>query len=314
MASVTQDMLYRQSVMRYTEKHGQSAAGVFFRRTRQWVHYWFNRYDGTLNSLKQQSRRPHSHPNQHTEAELKLIQDTRKRNPEEGLTDFWVRLRLKGYRRYPASLYRVMVRLNLFAERNAKKLPKYIPKPYEQMQYPGQRVQVDVKFVPRECCKGLAEGEKLYQFTAIDEYTRQRYLEGFNELSSYSAARFIRNVQAAFGYRIHCVQTDNGQEFTKRFTDKRGTLTQFQVTLETMGIQHKLIRPFTPRHNGKVERSHRKDNERFYSKHSFYSLQDFNTQLKQYLISYNAFPMRPLDWLSPNQFLKAFIDSHVKNV
>ena len=314
MASVTQDMLYRQSVMRYTEKNGQSAAGVFFKRTRQWVHYWFKRYDGTIESLKQQSRRPHSHPNQHTDAELKLIQDTRKRNPNEGLTDFWVRLRLKGYRRYPASLYRVMIRLNLFAERNAKKPPKYVPKPYEQMKYPGQRVQVDVKHVPKECCKGLAEGEKLYQFTAIDEYTRQRYLEGFNELSSYSAARFILNVQAAFRYKIYCVQTDNGPEFTKRFSDKRGTLTMFQRILKDMGIEHKLIRPFTPRHNGKVERSHRKDNERFYLKHSFHSLQDFNNQLKQYLNAYNDFPMRPLDWLSPNQMLDAFISSLVKYV
>lgn len=73
-----------------------------------------------------------------------------------------------------------------------------------------------------------------------------------------------------------------------------------------MGIKHKLIKPYTPRHNGKVERSHRKDSERFYSRHSFYDLADFNKQLKRYNEEYNKFPMRPLNWLSPNQYLANF--------
>lgn len=306
MASVTQDVLYKQSVCRWAIKNGVTASAIFYKRTRQWVHYWLRRYNGTAESLKELSRRPKSHPKQHSNEELKLIIDTRRRNPQEGLIDFWVRLRLKGYKRSEATLYRVMKRLGLFEERKVKKKAKYIPRPYEQMQYPGQRVQVDVKFVPKECCKGLREGEKLYQFTAIDEYSRQRYLEGFSDNTSYSATVFIRNAVKFFDFPIKCVQTDNGQEFTKRFRDKYDRPTQFQLTLKALEIEHKLIRPFTPRHNGKVERSHRKDNERFYSKHSFYSLVDFNKQLKLYNKDYNDFPMRPLDWLSPNQRLASF--------
>ena len=59
--------------------------------------------------------------------------------------------------------------------------PKYIPKPYEKMLYPGQRVQIDVKFVPDACILGnaKAEGKKFYQYTAIDEYSRFRYHEAF---------------------------------------------------------------------------------------------------------------------------------------
>jgi len=305
MASVTQDMLYRQSVMRYAEKNGVTAAARFYRKTRQWVHYWKRRYNGTVQSLAYLSRRPKEHPNQHKAEELKLILDMRRRNPKDGLVIFWVKLRLRDYKRTIPALFRVMQRFGLFETRKAKK-PKYIAKPYEQMKYPGQRVQVDVKFVPRECMKGIEFGERLYQFTAIDEYSRQRYLEGFKDNSSYSAARFIVNATRYFGFKIECVQTDNGMEFVKHFSDKKGSLTQFQSLLQRLGILHKVIRPFTPRHNGKVERSHRKDNERFYSCHNFYSLDDFNKQLKLYNKDYNAFPMRPLNWFSPNQFLNSF--------
>ena len=81
------------------------------------------------------------------------------------------------------SLYRVMQRRGYY-EKDKKKKPVYVPKPYEQMKYPGQRIQVDCKYVPLECTKGMGKGVRLYQFTAIDEYSRQRYLEAFPDNSS----------------------------------------------------------------------------------------------------------------------------------
>ncbi|MBD5155870.1 MAG: transposase, partial [Oscillibacter sp.] len=66
-----------------------------------------------------------------------------------------------------------------------------------------------------------------------------------------------------------------------------------------LGIRHKLICPYTPRHNGKVERSHREDQKRFYSSHSFFSLPDFDKQLAVHLRRSNNLPMRPLNWLAP---------------
>ena len=82
----------------------------------------------------------------------------------------------------------------------------------------------------------------------------------------------------------------------------------------TMGIRHKQIRTYTPRRNGKVERSHRKDNEMFYAKKTFYSLEDYNKQLRRYMNEYNNFPMRPLGWKSPNEFLSSFFLQCVTNV
>ena len=78
------------------------------------------------------------------------------------------------------------------------------------------------------------------------------------------------------GVRVECVQTDNGIEFTNRFsTNKKNRLTRFELTAARLGILHNLIRPYTPRHNGKVERSHREDQKRFYDTHRFFSLADF---------------------------------------
>ena len=82
--------------------------------------------------------------------------------------------------------------------------------------------------------------------------------------------------------------------------------TMFENKLKQHGIHHKLIRPYTPRHNGKVERSHRKDNECFYATHKFYSFDDFIKQLKVYNYKYNKFPMHPLNWKSPADYIGAF--------
>ena len=188
--------------------------------------------------------------------------------------------------------------------------PKYIPKPYEKMMYPGQRVQIDVKFVPEACIVGdaKAEGKKFYQYTAIDEYSRFRYLEAFEEHSTYSSAVFFEHLIKAFPFPIECVQTDNGAEFTKRLLPaERRTPTLFEARLKQCGIRHKLIAPYTPRHNGKVERSHRKDNEYFYATHKFYSFDDFKKQLAVHSRKYNHFPMRPLNWKAPYDYIKAFI-------
>ena len=300
--SITQDMAYRQSLMKYAEKYGVSRASRKYNKSRSYIYFWKARWDGSVESLRCQSRRPHSHPNQHTEEELKMIRDMRRRNPDLGMVELWHRLKKRGYTRRPESLFRVMRRMGMLPQKAPKK--RYTPKPYEQMTYPGQRVQVDVKVVPRRC---IADPElKLYQYTAIDEYSRLRFLAAYSEQSTWSSTDFLHKLVKWYGrrgIRVECVQTDNGFEFTNRFSNSRRDLpTLFEKTAAELGIRHKLIRPYTPRHNGKVERSHREDQKRFYSCHSFYSLKDFETQLAVHNRRSNDFPMRPLGWLSPVEF------------
>lgn len=309
MASITQDMRFRLSLIRYAEKYGVTKAAIKYKTNRQYIYRWKRRFDGSIESLRNLSRRPHQHPNQHTPEEIKLISDMRRRNPDAGLVIFWVKLRQRGYSRSITGLYRLLKKQGIMAVHPPN--PKYIPKPYEQMKYPGQRIQVDVKFVPSACLiNSEVIGKQFFQYTAIDEFSRWRFVEAFEEHNTYSSAQFLEHLVKAFPVPIECIQTDNGTEFTNRFTSNYEKPTLFQKHLEAHGIRHKTIRPYTPRHNGKVERSHRKDNERFYATHLFYSFEDFSKQLKEYnRREYNLFPMRPLGWKSPKEVLDDYLHS-----
>ena len=130
----------------------------------------------------------------------------------------------------------------------------------------------------------------------------------FKEQSTYSTLQFVQALQKAWKFKIECIQTDNGTEFTNRFTSNRDKPSLLDLWCIKNNCVHKLIKPKTPRHNGKVERSHRKDNEWFYATHKFYSFEDFQKQLKRWNYEYNTIPTRSLDWKTPqfvyNQYIK----------
>ena len=119
--SITQDMRYRQSLMQYAQKYGVSRASRKYNKSRSYIYFWKARWDGSVQSLACQSRRPHHHPNQHTQEELKLICDMRRRNPSLGMIELWHRLKLRGYTRRPESLFRVMRKLGLFPAAEKKR-------------------------------------------------------------------------------------------------------------------------------------------------------------------------------------------------
>ena len=305
---ITQDMAYRQSLMQYAGKYGVSRAGRKYNRSRSYIYFWKTRWDGTVQSLACPSRRPHSHPNQHTEAELKLIRDMRRRNPELGMVELWHRLRKRGYTRRPESLFRVMRKLGLFPQ--AEKKPVYKPKPYEQMTYPGQRVPVDVKVVPRRC---IADQElRLFQYTAIDEFTRLRFLGAYPEQSTYSSADFLKKLVKWYArrkIRVECVQIDNGFKFTNRFSNsKRDLPALFEQTAALPGTRHKLIRPYTSRHNGKVERSHREDQKRFYASHTFFPWTTLKTSSPSTTAAPTTSPWGPFTGFLPQSSLSNMFD------
>ena len=296
--------------MKYAVKHGVSKASRKYNRARSYIYFWLKRWDGSIDSLRTESRRPHHHPNEHTAAELKLIHDMRRRNPRLGMVEFWCKLRARGYSRCIESLWRVLKREGLIA---VKEKDPYTPKPYQQMSHPGERIQIDVKVVPRKC---IANPElRLFQYTAIDEYSRYRILGAYPEQTTYSSYQFLLRVVDEFrkkGVKVECVQTDNGFEFTNRFSPREAKhLSKFEEALSLLNIQYKKIRPYTPRHNGKVERSHREDQKRFYNTHSFYSLADFGEQLAVHQRKSNSLPMRPLHWNSPLNTLNSVTVQHV---
>lgn len=155
---------------------------------------------------------------------------------------------------------------------------------------------MDVKYVPASCYTGSVP-QKFYQYTVIDEATRQHFIYPYMEQSSYSTVDFLKRAIAYFGYQPKILQTDNGSEFTH--TKKTDRTHPLDVKCIELGIEHKRIRPRTPWHNGKVERSHRNDQERFYNHMSFYSYNDLLFQTERYLKRSNTIPMQILGWKSP---------------
>jgi transposase InsO family protein len=250
------------------------------------------------------SKRPHYHPNQHTSEEIRRILKVKSHNKTLGLVCLWVHLRKTiGYKRSVSALYRLLRREGIIPPPRRRSRRK--PKLYEPILTPGERLQVDVKYVPRVCLVGSLAGKKLYQYTAIDECTRWRYVAVFEELSTYSSVEFMRQVLRRFPFEIACVQTDNGVEFTSRCTGAREP-SAFEAYLSEMGIRHKLIAVATPRHNGKVERSHRSDQERFYDTGRFFSLRYITEQLSRYLRESNRQPLSCHGWRSAQQMLEAY--------
>lgn len=308
--SITQKMKYKQSVIKFSFKYGVNEAAKRFNEWPKTIYRWIERYDGSIESLADKSRRPLSHPNQHTEAEIKMIKDFKRNNKETGLVVLWVKLRAAGYTRTIQGLYHVMQRLGIYEKAPSKKKQ---PQPREWVtgKYPGDKVQIDVKYVPEECLTKeiKEEGTRLYQYTAIDEYTRLRYIWYTNAHDTYASTIFLERAIKYFPFKIKTIQTDNGFEFTNRlswngFTKDRKTM--FEKKLKELGIEYKNIEPYTPKQNGRVERSHRKDQERFYYGRKFYSLEDLRNQGKHWLKEYNNFPMKPLGWKSPNEQLKEY--------
>ena len=152
------------------------------------------------------------------------------------------------FTRHPCSLFRFLKKLGFFKDIKQPSKP-YVPKPYHTPTKIGVKMQLDVKYVPNSCYVGKYP-DKLYQYTIIDKATHERFIYPFKEQSSYSTINFLKMAIKYFGYTPEIIQTDNGFEFTHFKDTKR--VHPFDKLCNELGIKHQLIRPRTPRHNGKV--------------------------------------------------------------
>ena len=302
MDKIAQDSQYRQRMMAYSEHHGVEETANRYHVCRKTVWKWSKRWDGTAKSLEEKSRRPKSSPRKQKPWEIELVKRMRKKYGEDLLLGYQ-KAREKGYKRSYGCFKRT-------AEKEIplkKKAPKRKNKPYQRASYPGQKVQIDVKYVPSYC---VADGKKYYQYTAKDECTRWTYREMYEEHSTYSSQQFLLSLVEHAPFMIREVQTDNGSEFTKRLmSNDPNDKTLFEQELERMGIIYHRIRPATPRHNGKVERQHRIDEMRFYRHMRMYSLEDGRRQLARYQRHSNNNIMTCLGMRSPNQVLQLYLDA-----
>ena len=160
---------------------------------------WKKKYDGTLASLENASSRPHTpHPNSHTKEEVEWIEKILEEKPGISYLEAYGILRSeKAYSRTYFGFYQYIVKHNL---RPAQEKERYVPKPYDTPEMLGRKMQMDVKYVPRECNKGKFPEEWLFQYTMIDEATRERFIYPYKEHCGFSTVDFIKRALVHFGY------------------------------------------------------------------------------------------------------------------
>ena len=268
-------------------------------RTSLWR--WNKKFNESDDSLKDKSHRPLTkHPNAHTDLEIKWIKDLIKRNPHITLCELWMKLRInKGYSRHVGSLYRILRKIGFYDQILISGTSKYVPKKYDTPKMIGEKWQIDVKYVPKSCAStAISIDKRFYQYTCIDEASRERFLYWYDSANPSNTIDFIKRCILYYEYKPLEIQTDNGTEFSWN-SERMKIIHPMDEFCIREGIYHHKIRPRTPRHNGKVERSHRNDNERFYSFLSFYSLEDLREQGKRYLKRSNNIPMQVLKYKTP---------------
>ena len=300
MSIITSEARFRQRVIKYSFKYGVTKASIRYRRSRQAIYEWRAKYDGSWKSLLEKSHRPHHHPNEHTPEEKEMIL---KRYPryKDDMIMLWDSLRKSGYTRSYVSLVRVV---NKWVKPEMKKKQARKSQPYQRADYPGQKVQIDVKYVPMY---SVSNGQKYYQYTAVDECTRWAYREMYDEHSTHSSVQFLISLIKHCPFPIREVQTDNGAEWTRALLSNDGKPSLFEEALEKCQIKYHRIRVATPRHNGKVERQHRTDENRFYKKIRMYSLEDGRHQLEKYNRLSNNIPKICLGFLTPNEMSEKYL-------
>ncbi len=157
-----------------------------------------------------------------------------------------------------------------------------------QKQVPGHQIQVDVKFL--KFIDNNRRTVKRYQYTAIDDATRIRALKIYARHNQKNACDFIDYVINKFSFRICEIRTDRGHEFQAKF----------HWHVEDKGIRHAYIKPRSPQLNGKVERSHRSDQEEFYQLLNYVDDTDLNKKLDEWEMFYNfSRPHGACDGLTP---------------
>jgi len=302
MKIITEEMRFRKRLCEFALKNGVTKAARKYHTNRQFIYRQLEKYDGTLRSLALKSRKPHSHPNAHTKEELELIKKVKSRYGMDGLAEVYVQLKKRGYTRSYGSMVKQISNL----PKEERRLRRGYTKHEEiRGEYPGDKVQVDIKYVPKECLIFDTMDKKYYQITAIDEYSRKRILEIVDEKSVTNTSRFIKTLEEKMNLKINTIQTDNGPEFVNNQIETN-IPTLFELTLKELGINHRRTRPYSPWQNGKVERSHKIDGERFYSRNEFTSVEDLKKKLKRYNSRYNNISKKVLGFKSPNQIVEEY--------
>jgi len=272
--------------------------------------YWLAGYRMFgMEGLENKSTRPRSNPKETPIRIKERIIELRKSRQRCALKLKW-QLDKEGIIIHKNTIQKIIKKEGLTRKYRVRKLKyKYIKVPLSR----GELVEIDVKYVP-----DLVKNRQYYQFTAIDCASRWRYLKIYSDYSNFSSMIFLEELIGVAPFRIRAIKTDNGSNFTNRYTGYSKSsdplnpkLHCLDILCQKYNIIHYLIDPGKPAQNGKVERSHREDQEKFYERNKFKNLRELEIKIKLWNNEYNNLEHCGLNGKTPNEFLRL---SEVQNV
>jgi len=264
--------------------------------------YWLSSYrKHGMSGLLNKSTRPKSHPNETSIRKKERIVEMRNKTKLRA-QKLNYKLEKEGLIIGTRTIGKIIKNDNLVRKYRTRKLKyKYIRVPLS----PGELVEIDIKYVPRKL-----GNKRYYQFTAIDCASRWRYLKISDDMGNGNAVKFIEKLIEIAPFKIRAIKTDNGSCFTNRYTGYLKSsdpinprLHPLDMECQKLNIIHYLIDPGKPAQNGKVERSHRTDQEMFYDRHQFKTILGLKRAIKQWNNNYNNLEHCALDGLTPNEAL-----------
>ena len=170
-------------------------------------------------------------------------------------------------------------------------------------------LHIDIKYLPQM----PDEDSRRYLFVAIDRATRWVFMEIYSDQSDGSSIDFLSKVKSACPVNIVKLLTDNGSQFTDRYTSRKKDAEGKQIPsgnhvfdrlCKQLDIEHRLIPPRHPQTNGMVERFNGRISE-VVGQTRFTSAAELEATLRGYLKIYNnSIPQRALNHMTPIQALK----------
>ena len=265
--------------------------------------YWLEAYrKHGLDGLQNKSTCPKTHPKETSIRIKERIIELRKDRHKCALKLQWD-LQDEGIEIHYQTIQKIIRKEGLTRKYRTRKIKyNYVRIPLAK----GELAEIDVKFVPDKI-----EGSRYYQFTAIDCASRWRYLNIYEDYGNSNSIEFLKELISIAPFEIMAIKTDNGSNFTNRYTGYSKSsnplnprLHPLDLFCQELGILHYLIDPGKPNQNGRVERSHRSDQETFYDRNKFKTLEDLEMKIKIWNEEYNNLEHCSLNGKTPNEILE----------
>jgi transposase InsO family protein len=266
------------------------------------IKYWLARYrEYGLTGLDNRSTRPKSQPR---ETPIRIKERVLEMRKENNLCaqKLWYKLKKENVKINVRTIGKIIKSEGLVRKYRVRKLQyKYI----KPTLLPGDLVEIDIKYVP-----GRIRGKRYYQYTAIDCASRWRHLKIYDNMANEYSISFLEDVIKVAPFEIRAIKTDNGSCFTNRYNGYLKSRDPINPRIHPLDeycakldIPHYLIDPGKPAQNGRVERSHRTDQEMFYDRNKFQTVLGLKKKARRWNNYYNNLEHCALDGLTPNEAL-----------